>query len=250
MFEREVTPIKKKTTLLVVALNEIEGMRIEMPKVKREWCEQILVLDGGSTDGTVEYAKQMGYDVYIQKEKGLHNAYQEVWPLLKGDWVITFSPDGNSPPEYIPKLIEKMREGYDMVIGSRYYGGAESDDDDVFTKFGNWLFTRTVNVLFDANFTDVMTIYRIYSKNLFNILELDKESTYRAYEKMFFTKIGVEPILSTRAVKEKLKVGEIFCHEPPRIGGESELQVIRWGLAYMLQIIIARLTPRLLKPSI
>jgi len=238
-----------KTTLLVLTKNEIEGLKIEMPKINRDWVDQILMVDD-SSDGSAEYARSMGYEVYVQKKPGLRNAYMESWPLIRGDWVITISPDGNSPPEYIPSLIEKMREGYDMVIGSRYYGGAKSDDDDVFTKFGNWLFTSTVNVLFDANFTDVMTMYRIYNKNLFNILELDKESTYKAYEKMFFTKIGVEPILSTRAVKEKLKVGEIFCHEPPRIGGERELQIVRWGLAYMLQIIIERLTPRRLKPRI
>lgn len=238
-----------KTTLLVLTKNEIEGLKIEMPKINRDWVDQILVVDN-SSDGSAEYARSMGYEVYVQKKPGLRNAYMESWPLIRGDWVITMSPDGNSPPEYIPSLIEKMREGYDMVIGSRYYGGAKSDDDDVFTAFGNWLFTSTVNFLFDANFTDVMTMYRIYRKNLFNILELDKESTYKAYEKIFFTKIGVEPILSARFAKGKLKLGEIFCHEPPRIGGVRKLQVVRWGLAYMLQILIERLTPRRLKPSI
>src|SRR5512137_2141512 len=100
-----------KTTLLVLTLNEVEGMKAIMPQVKKEWCDQILIADGHSTDGTVEYAKEMGYDVYVQKTRGLRFAYQEVWPLIKGDWVITFSPDGNSPPEYIPQLIAKMQEG-------------------------------------------------------------------------------------------------------------------------------------------
>jgi glycosyltransferase involved in cell wall biosynthesis len=104
------------TTLLVVAQNEIEGMRAIMPKVDRQWCDQILVLDGRSTDGTAEYARQQGYDVHVQSRPGLRAAYQEVWPLIRGDHVITFSPDGNSPPEYIPMLITKIREGYDMVL--------------------------------------------------------------------------------------------------------------------------------------
>ena len=59
------------TTLLVVAQNEIAGMRAIMPKVDPRWCEQILVVDGRSTDGTAEYARAMGYDVHVQGEPGL-----------------------------------------------------------------------------------------------------------------------------------------------------------------------------------
>ncbi len=235
-------------TLLVVAWNEIEGMKAIMPQVNKEWIDQILVLDGGSTDGTVEYSKEMGYDVYIQKEKGLNNAYREVWPLIKGEYVITFSPDGNSPAEDIPKLIEKLKEdNYDMVIGSRYYGGIKSEDDDIITAFGNWLFTGTINFLFKANYSDAMTIYRIYRTELFNTLELNKESTYKLFEKMYFTNIGVEPILSARFAKEGFKSADIQSPEPARIGGERKLQIVRWGLAYMTQVIFEKFKPKLLR---
>src|SRR6266446_7392803 len=101
-------PISKncmKTTLLVCTLNEIAGMKIIMPQIKREWCDQILILDGNSTDGTVEWARANGYEVYVQKERGLRRGYREVWPLIKGDIVITFSPDGNSVAERIVPLI-------------------------------------------------------------------------------------------------------------------------------------------------
>ena len=233
-----------KTTLLVVAMNEIEGMKTIMPQVQSDWCDQILLLDGGSTDGTIEYAKKMGYDVYVQQKKGLHYAYQEVWPLIKGDWVITFSPDGNSPPEYIPKLIAKMQEGYDMVIGSRYYEDATSEDDDFITAFGNWVFTTVINMLFGAKYSDAMTIYRIYKTNIFYQLGLDQVSTYRSFERLFFTTIGVEPILSARFAKERLKFADIACPEPARIGGERKLKIIRWGCAYLTQIIWERFTPR------
>ncbi|MCX6355925.1 MAG: glycosyltransferase family 2 protein [Candidatus Aureabacteria bacterium] len=224
-------------TLFVPTLNEIEGMRVIMPLVKKEWVDQVLIVDGGSTDGTVEYAREQGYDVYVQKEKGLRKAYAEAWPLIKGDWVITFSPDGNSPPECIPALIDKMSEGYDMVIGSRYYGDATSEDDDILSGFGNWLFTHVINLLFKGGYTDAMTIYRIYRKDLFYELDLDKDVTYAFFEKIYFTRIGVEPILSTRFAKRRLRGVDIPCPEPPRIGGVRKLQVVRWGLAYMSQIL-------------
>lgn len=235
-----------KVTLLVVAWNEFESMKVIMPQIKKTWVNQILVLDGGSTDGTIEYSKKMGYEVYVQKEKGLNCAYREVWPLIKGDYVITFSPDGNAKPEDIPVLIKKIKEGYDMVIASRYYQNAKSEDDDIITGFGNWLFTSTINFLFRAKYSDAMTIFRIYRTDLFYKLHLDRKETYAKYEKFFFTTIGVEPILSARFAKERLKSVDIPSPEPKRIAGVRKLQIVRWGLAYMTQIIFERFKPRIL----
>ncbi|MCE5211385.1 MAG: glycosyltransferase family 2 protein, partial [Deltaproteobacteria bacterium] len=77
-----------KTTLIVCTLNEIDGMRVIMPKIKKEWCDQIIILDGGSTDGTIQYARDNGYFVYIQKKKGFRYAYFEVLPYIEGDMII------------------------------------------------------------------------------------------------------------------------------------------------------------------
>ena len=93
------------STLLVMTLNEIDGMKTVMPKIRKEWLNQILVLDGGSTDGTLEWARNHGYEVYVQKERGFRNAYREVWPLIRSDVVVYFTPDGNSIPEAIPQLL-------------------------------------------------------------------------------------------------------------------------------------------------
>jgi len=226
-----------KTTLLVATLNEIAGMKVIMPQIKREWCDQIIILDGGSTDGTIEWARANGYEVYVQKERGLRQGYLEMWPLLRGDIVITFSPDGNSVAELIPALIAKMAEGYDMVIVSRYLGNAKSDDDNWITAFGNWLFTKTVNVLHGGNYTDCMVMFRAYKRDLIHALDLDKDASYATPERLFHTRISWEPLLSARCAKRKLKVTEIPGDEPPRIGGKAKLQVWRWGAAYYFQFI-------------
>jgi len=220
-----------------MTLNEIEGMRVIMPSIDRRWVDQILVIDGGSTDGTVEWAQQNGYETYVQKQKGFRHAYIEAWPLVRGDVVITFSPDGNSVPELIPELIDKMKQGYDMVIASRYLGDAKSDDDDIVTGFGNWLFTRTVNLLHGGKYTDVMVIYRAYRKAMAQELGLGEEDAYALPEKLFRTKISWEPLLSVRAARANLKITEIPGDEPARIGGERKLQVLQWGAAYYFQFI-------------
>jgi glycosyltransferase involved in cell wall biosynthesis len=224
-----------KKTLLIPTLNEIEGMKTIMPRVKDHWCEQVIVLDGGSTDGTVEWAEEHGYFVYIQQKKGFRHAYNEVLPYVKGDVIITFSPDGNCIPELIPQLIGKMEEGYDMVIVSRYLDGAGSADDDIITAFGNWLFTRTVNFLHAANYTDAMGIFRAYRKQIIYDLELEKDEGYALAETLFRTKISWEPLLSVRAAKRGLKIAEIPGDEPPRIGGKRKLKVLKWGAAYYFQ---------------
>ncbi|RJQ48179.1 MAG: glycosyltransferase family 2 protein [Gammaproteobacteria bacterium] len=226
-----------KTTLLVLTLNELRGMQAIMPRVRRDWCDQIIVLDGGSTDGTIEWAREQGYEVYVQKRPGFRHAYNEVLPYVEGDVIITFSPDGNSIPELIPPLIDKMREGYDMVIASRYLGDAKSEDDDIVTGFGNWLFTRTVNLLHGGYYTDAMVIFRAYKKQVVYDLELEKDEGYAAAERLFRTRISWEPLLSVRAAKRKLKITEIPGDEPPRIGGERKLKVLKWGAAYYFQFL-------------
>jgi glycosyltransferase involved in cell wall biosynthesis len=224
-------------TLLVPTLNEIDGMRVIMPRVRPEWVDQIVILDGGSKDGTIEYAREQGYFVHVQKEPGIRQGYMEVLPFITGDVVLTFSPDGNSIPELIPELVEKIAEGYDMVIASRYLGSATSDDDDFLTGFGNWLFTRTVNVLFRAKYTDVMVIYRAYWTDLIAFLDLDKDASYRTPERILRTRISWEPLLSVRAAKMGLRITEIPGDEPPRIGGERKLQIWKWGAAYYYQFL-------------
>src|SRR5688572_8107990 len=112
-------------TLLVPTLNEIDGMKEIMPLVEPGWCDQILVVDGGSTDGTQDYARAHGYDLIVQRKRGIRHAYLEAFPHIRGEIVVTFSPDGNSVPHLIPRLARAVAEGCDMVIASRYLAGAK-----------------------------------------------------------------------------------------------------------------------------
>jgi glycosyltransferase involved in cell wall biosynthesis len=227
-----------QSTLLVLTLNEIEGMKAIMPRVAPDWCDQIIIVDGGSTDGTIEWATAHGYEVYVQKRRGFRHAYTEVLPRVKGDVIVTFSPDGNSIPELIPALLDRMRAGgCDMVIVSRYLGPAKSHDDDIVTAFGNWLFTKTINVLHGGSYTDAMVIFRAYRTTLIRELALEQDEGYRFVERLFRTEISWEPLLSVRAAKRKLRVEEIPGDEPPRIGGERKLKVLKWGAAYYLQFL-------------
>ncbi len=225
-----------KVTLLILTLDEIQGVREIMPQLNSEWCDQLIVVDGGSKDGTLEYLQEKGYSVILQKQPGPREAYLDALEHVDGDIIITFSPDGNSVPEIIPQLVSKMKEGYDLAIVSRYLDGAKSYDDSFISGLANKIFTLTINVLFGGHYTDALVIYRAYKKELIGLLELDQESSYHLPEALFRKPMSWEMLLSIRCAKRRLKVAEIPGDEPCRIGGRRGLHW-RWGFAYLLQMI-------------
>lgn len=224
-----------------MTLNEIEGMKVIMPSVRKEWVDQILVVDGGSTDGTIEWAKTQGYEVYVQKERGLRSAYREAWPLIRGEVVIYFSPDGNSLPEVIPKLLAKMEEGFELAIGSRYLNGAKSEDDDAVTLFGNWLFRTLSNNLLNPRgaprITDPLVMLRAHRIDLPHRLGLDRAAEFESLERLFRTPVDWIPLMSMRSLHAGIRWTEIPADEPARIGGVRKLKVIQWGGVYLLQLL-------------
>ena len=214
-----------KTTLVVPTLNEVAGFKAIMPKVKPEWCEQVIVLDGHSTDGTIELARQMGYEVFEPEGQGLWNQYRELFlsGIVKGDIVVVFSPDGNSVPGGIPLLSQAIELlGHDMVIASRYACGARSYDDTKITKLGNWLFTKLVNILCRGRYTDALVMFRAYRREVVEELGFTEEvPTISKLLQKVSSLSGWAPSMTIRAAKAGLKVAEVPVDEPPNYSNEG-----------------------------
>ena len=122
--------------VFVLTIDEIEGVSQIMPRVKKEWADRIIFVDGGSTDGTIEKAKELGFEVINQHNKGEGNACRVGTDATESDFVMFFSPDGNDEPEDIPRLIKKSKEGYDIVHISRFGKRSVSNDANWFERFG------------------------------------------------------------------------------------------------------------------
>ena len=215
-----------KFTLFIPTRNEVEGMRVIMPRIRRDWVDEILVVDGDSTDGTIEYCQEHEIKVIPQRGKGLAGAYWTCFGEAAGDVIIAFSPDNNSIPELIPAMIEQMRAGADLVIASRYKDDAKSKDDDAVTGFGNWMFTRLVRLLYGGNVTDALVMYRAFKKELVTKLKLTRS------DKAYF-----EQELVIRCLKHGLKIVEIPGDEPKRIGGVRKMHVLLNGTVVLYGIL-------------
>jgi glycosyltransferase involved in cell wall biosynthesis len=226
-------------TLVVLTLNEIDGVTDVFPKLPMHCLDEVLVVDGGSTDGTLEFFEARGVTVIRQERRGRGEAFRLAARHARNDFLVFFSPDGNEDPDDIPRLIEGLVAGYDMVIASRFMRGARSEDDDKFLfasrRWGNLLFTWLVNVLCRSRtyITDTINGYRAITRSAFNRLAPDAEG------------YAIEFQMSIRALQLRMRVLEIPTQESPRIGrGVSKLNAIPVGLKFLALLVREWSRPR------
>jgi glycosyltransferase involved in cell wall biosynthesis len=213
--------------LLLPTLNELAGLRATLPGIDRSLFDVIIVIDGGSHDGTIEYAMEMGVTVASQLRPGLHYAIYDIVYSLETDYVVEFSPDGNCKIEQLPEMVAKLREGYDQVVVSRYLDHAISEDDHAVSAFGNWLFTRLMRPLAKFRITDALTIYRGYRRSI--VLDPDFA--------LYLKGPCLEPLVTGMCAVRNLRVVEIPGDEPMRIGGVTKRSIIYNGSLVLLMVV-------------
>lgn len=228
---------KLGVTLVITTMNELENMKWFMPQLKKEWYDELIIMDGGSTDGTVEFCKEMGYPIYNQHRTGLPDAFVCAFELSTQEIIIYLSPDGNSIAELIPKLADKIREGHDVAIASRYTGGAKSYDDDMLTGFGNKMFTAILNFLFKTHYTDTLIMYRAYRKSAVKKMGIHRQHNETFLRKKFDLLNSWELGSLMRAAKLNLKVVDIPADEPKRLHGQRKLFIPLHGTMALVQIL-------------
>jgi glycosyltransferase involved in cell wall biosynthesis len=211
--------LEKRVIITIPAYNEIDSIEgviqsisIIMKSTIYSENFQILVIDDGSTDGTVDVAKKAGATVYShENNKGLANTFRsEMKHCLEhnADIIIHIDADGQYSAEQIPDLLAELQNGYDLVLGSRFLGSIEYMP--WIKKFGNRIFSRIVSRIIKQKISDSQTGFRVFTREIAEKIEITSSYTYTQ-----------EQII--KVARRKYKIKEIPIHFKARLNGKSRL---------------------------
>jgi glycosyltransferase involved in cell wall biosynthesis len=226
-----------KKTLVLLTLDEIEGITALYDRIPWDAADESFVVDGGSTDGTREFLSEKGIRVVGQEKKGRGEAFRIAFAEAKGDVLCFFSPDGNENPSDIPRLFAGIEEGADLAIARRFGKAARNEEDDLKMPFRAWAnraFTWMANLLFNRGpyVQDTINGYRAITRSAFGRLAVDAQGFLIEYQ------------MTIRAMKLGLKITEVPTIESERIGGQSTAGSIPTGFRFLHgllhEIIIGR----------
>jgi len=206
--------------LIILTFNEIHGSRALADKIPYTLFDNILLVDGGSTDGTREFWESRGIRVAQRRSPGRGSAFVIAFEECNEDILLFFSPDGNEDPNDISRLLDAVLTS-DLVIATRFGKGGTSDDAEVVRTFGNLLFTAICKLLFRAKVTDAVNGFRTIWRKRMKELNLPP------------SRFEIEMQMTIRASKLKMKITEIPTHEFERIGGISKAKTVDVGFSYL-----------------
>jgi glycosyltransferase involved in cell wall biosynthesis len=209
---------KATISLIIPAKNEAKNLPHVLPLVPAE-VDEIILVDGNSTDGTVEVARTLRPEIRVVRQtgKGKGNALRAGFEAARGDIIVMIDADGSTDPREIPVFVSALMSGSDFVKGSRFMQGGGSADITALRKLGNWGLTALVKLMYGGNFSDLAYGYAAFWRSIVPGLELDGDG------------FEIETMMNIRALRSGIRVAEVPSFEAERIHGESNLNTFRDG---------------------
>lgn len=216
-----------KITVIIPTLNEERNLPHVLPKIPVT-MDEILLVDGYSTDNTVELAKKLcpGIRVIYQDGKGKGNALRYGIAEATGDIIVTIDADGSMDPEQIPSFIAPLLAGYDYVKGSRFLPRGGTLDMPWLRRLGNKIFTILVNLLYETKYTDLCYGYNAFWRKAFQQVRLNTDG------------FEIETEMHIKAAKARLKVSEVPSFERARLNGKGRLGTFKDGWKIFRTILL------------
>ena len=247
-----------RVSAVIPARNEARNLPAVLDRLPRD-VHELIVVDGESSDGTVQVARSLWPEVRIVQQQGTGkgNALAVGLAQATGDILVMLDADGSTDPAEIPRFVSALVAGADLVKGSRFAQGGGSADITFTRRFGNKVLCGLVNGIYGTSYTDLCYGYSAFWSDCLPILQsprplfsvmLDEESPFgRGFE--------VETVINVRAAKAALRVWEVPSFECRRIHGHSNLNAVRDGFRVVRKIwsecpaICARYTGAMAAPE-
>jgi glycosyltransferase involved in cell wall biosynthesis len=219
-------------SLIIPTLNEERNIAWVLERVP-SFVDEILLIDGRSTDRTVEVALTLRPDIVVIREPqpGKGVALRTGFAQASGDIVIMLDADGSMDPGEIEQFVAAIENGADVVKGSRYLPGGGSVDISRLRWLGNAGLLRTANLLYRTSYSELCYGYMAFRRSA--IAELDLRAT--GFE--------IETEIVVRATRAGFRIDEVASFESHRRFGTSHLHTFRDGWRVLKTLIRERLRP-------
>jgi glycosyltransferase involved in cell wall biosynthesis len=211
-------------SIILPVVNERENLDILIPRLKSLLKNarlegEIVVVDGGSGDGTRESCAAHGARVVSERGKGYAAAIQTGFEEARGEWILTLDADLSHDPDFVAKMW-RARDRGDIVVASRYTRGGVAYTD-VFRKSLSWLLNLFLRRFWSLPVRDVSSGYRLYRRQALAGLKLTS------------TNFEVLGEILVRLYARGYSVVEVPFTYFPRGAGRSHIRLLRFGMAQL-----------------
>lgn len=213
--------------MIIPAYNEEDNIIRVVNTIKEQYPEyDYIVVNDGSTDHTSKRCHREGFEIIdLPVNLGLAGAFQAglKYAYRKDyDCVLQFDADGQHKPEYIKSMLDKMEQGYDIVIGSRY---VTKKKEKSLRMIGARMLTVAIKLTTGKRISDPTSGMRMFNKSM--IKEFAVNVNY-----------GPEPDTISYLLKQGAGIAEVQVEMDERISGTSYLSLARSAM-YMLRMLIS-----------
>jgi glycosyltransferase involved in cell wall biosynthesis len=212
-------------TVVIPTLNEAANLPYVLERLPT-WIDEVIIVDGHSTDDTVEVALRYRPDatIVLQGGKGKGDALAWGFKAATSDITVMLDADGSTDPAEIPRFVAALTNGFDFAKGTRFMTGGGSSDITRLRRLGNWGLTTIVNCIWHVSYSDLC-----YGYNAFWTECVPTVADCNGFE--------VETLINIRLADSGTRVIEVPSFEAPRRHGTSNLRVGRDGLRVVRTII-------------
>lgn len=212
-----------RISIIIPARNEAGGLRKLLPEIVARMPDaELIVVDDGSTDETAGICRQYGTKL-VSHPYGMGNgaAIKSGARVALGEVLVFMDADGQHQPQDIPLLLEKLAQGYDMVVGARsrrsQAGMHRAAANGFYNKLASWMVGQKVADLTSG----------------FRAVRADK---FRKFLYMLPNGFSYPTTITMSFFRAGYAVGYVPIHAPKRIGNSSHMRIVRDGVRFLLII--------------